>query len=57
MNKSDRRIKNKIKGSRTRNHEIPGAPARQIKFNIQVQNKIYIIFNKNIKVVLPTPHE
>jgi hypothetical protein len=27
-------------GNRTKNQAIPGAPARHIKFNTQVQNKI-----------------
>ena len=48
-------IKNiKIKGSNTKNHEIPTCPLRQIKFNTHVQKRMYIILNKNTKIVLGT---
>ncbi len=54
-------IPNKIninkKGNNTKNHAIPGAPALQIKFNIQVQNKIYNILTMKIKITLDTAHE
>ena len=40
-------MKKRRKGNRTKNHDTPGAPARQIKFNIQVQNNTYNILIKN----------
>ena len=44
----------KIKGSNTKNHEIPTCPLRQIKFNTHVQKRMYINSIKNIKMVLGT---
>jgi hypothetical protein len=48
------KINNKIKGNRTKNQAIPGAPALHIRFNTHVQNKTYIILIKKIIVVLVT---
>ena len=49
--------KNSINGISTRNHDILGAPAIHIKFNIHVHNKIYINLITKIKKVLGTSHE
>ncbi len=46
-----------IKGNNTKNHAISGAPARQIRFNTQVQNNIYNNFTINTKTMLDTVHE
>jgi len=52
------KITNKrIKGKRTSNHEIPVCPSLHIRFNIHVQNKIYINLKKNTIMVLGTRHE
>jgi hypothetical protein len=42
------RIKNTISGNNTKNQATPGAPALHIKFNIQVQNKMYTTLMINI---------
>jgi len=47
-------MKKRIKGKRTKNHDTPGAPARQIKFSIQVQNNTYKILIKNRTATLGT---
>jgi len=47
-------MKNKIKGSSTKNQAIEGAPDLQIKFNIHVQNNTYNVLIKKIKNVLET---
>jgi len=47
-------MKKRIKGKRTKNQAILGAPARQIKFNIHVQNKMYNVLIAKIKNVLVT---
>jgi len=50
------RTKNKMKGNNTKNHAKLVAPARHIRFNIQVQNKMYSVLIKKIKKVLETSH-
>jgi hypothetical protein len=45
-----------MKGNSTKNHAKLVAPARQIKFNTQVQNKMYRDLIKKIKKVLETSH-
>jgi len=48
-------IKNIIRsGIKTINQAIPEEPALHIKFNIQVQNRIYANLTANIKYVLET---
>ena len=47
-------MNNIINGSNTKNHAIPGAPARHIKFNIHVQNNTYKILITKMRVVLVT---
>lgn len=53
-NNNEIRINIKIKGKRTKNQAIPGAPARQIKFKTHVQNKIYTVLITKIRAVLDT---
>jgi len=49
-------MKKRINGKRTKNQAMPGAPARQIKFKIHVQNKMYNVLIAKIKNVLVTSH-
>jgi hypothetical protein len=51
------RIKNIIKGNKTRIQDNNGAPARHIKLRIHVQNRMYNTFATKIKKVLETLHE
>ena len=51
------KIKNKMNGSKTKNHATFVAPDLQIKFKIQVQNTIYNIFIANIIVTLGTSQD
>lgn len=44
----------RIKGKRRTNQAIPGAPARQIKFKIHVQNRMYTALIIKIRAVLDT---
>jgi hypothetical protein len=47
-------MNNNTNGNNTKNHDNPGTPARQIRFNIHVQNNTYKILTIKTRLVLPT---
>lgn len=53
----DNSKKNIISGNNTKNHENMGDPARQMRFKIHVQKRMYRNFMIKIIYTLDTSHE